>query len=145
MSRRPGGTALGTILILVAGCGSGSSRASDGGRDGGSPPNPVACASEPLRTTGQVTYYCDCQAGAAPGCAAGDDANEGTSPDAPRRTLGDAHARFGSMPAGGTVALCRGGAWNENGGMLENLACTVEDPCDYRDYVPSWATAETER
>jgi hypothetical protein len=104
----------------------------------------AACASAPIRSSGPVYYYCDCQAGAAPGCVAGDDASAGTSPDAPRRTVADARERFNALPAGGTVAFCRGGAFEVQGtAHLANAACRASKPCDWRDYAPPWgATAE---
>ena len=108
----------------------------------GSPPGPqAACATAPLRTTGTTYYYCACQTGAGPGCVAGNDANPGTSPSAPRQTLADASARFNSMNGGDTVALCRGGAWNAGGSDLSNTLCTAGNTCDWRDYTPTGQTA----
>ena len=102
-----------------------------------------ACATAPLRTTGTLYYYCDCGTGAAAGCVAGNDANPGTNPSAPRRTFSNARARFNGMNAGDTVALCRTGAWNENGGGVYNPRCTAGNTCDFRDYVPSWGDASS--
>jgi hypothetical protein len=79
---------------------------------------------------------------------AGIDTNAGTSPSAPRRTFSSARSRFGGMAAGGTVALCRGGAWNEGGGYVNNGNCRATDEstyCDFRDYVPSWGSASSAR
>lgn len=115
----------------------------------------AACATAPLRTTGTTYYYCDCGAGAAAGCTPGSDANPGTSPTAPRRTLANAITRFGSMRAGDTVALCRTGSFSGSGG-LDNSSCRAgtagwpppadnTDTCDLRDYVPAWATAASPR
>ena len=97
-----------------------------------------ACATAPLRATGAVYYYCDCGTGAAAGCVAGNDANAGTDPSAPRRTFANARTRFNGMNAGDTVALCRTGAWNENGGGIYNARCRAGNTCDFRDYIPSW-------
>jgi len=131
-----------SIGSLVAACGDDSDGRQpfpDGSISSG------ACATEALRTTGQVYYFCDCQSGADGACVAGDDANAGMTPDAPRRTLAAAHERFRAMNAGDTVALCRGGVWTEDGGHAENMNCTVDNPCDYRDYVPPWGSASTAR
>jgi hypothetical protein len=100
-----------------------------------------ACATEPLRTTGTVYYYCDCGTGASSSCVPGNDANAGTSAGAPRRTLGDSRTRFNGMNAGDTVALCRGGAWSEAGGGITNGRCTAGSTCDFRDYTPAGETA----
>lgn len=110
---------------------------------------PTVCATTPPRTTGTTYYYCDCATGQLggppdPACVAGNDANAGTSPAAPRRSLSNAQDRFNSMAAGDTVALCRGGVWN--GGVdLTNTSCTSASPCDFRDYVPSWGSLATAR
>jgi len=106
-----------------------------------------ACATAPLRTTGPVYYYCDCGTGAAAGCVAGNDANAGTSPSAPRMSLGNAAARFNGMNAGSTVALCRGGAWSGGFGGLHNSSCGTSETtyCDLREYVPSWGSSSTAR
>jgi hypothetical protein len=105
----------------------------------------AACATAPLRSTGTVYYYCDCAAGADPACVAGNDSNAGTSPSAPRRTIGDATTRFGSMASGSTIALCRGGVWTTAFGYLPNKTCGTADAtsCDIRDYVPSWGSQST--
>jgi hypothetical protein len=113
------------------------------------PSAPGSCATQPLRTTGTTYYYCDCATGQLGGspdaaCVPGNDANAGTSPSAPRRSLSDAQSRFASMAAGSTVALCRGGVWNGSVDFT-NTGCTQTDPCDFRDYVPSWGSASTPR
>jgi hypothetical protein len=92
-----------------------------------------------------VYYYCDCATGAGAGCAAGNDANAGTSPSAPRRTFANARSRFNGMNAGDTVALCRTGAWDENGGGIYNPRCTAGNTCDFRDYVPAWGDTSSPR
>ena len=116
-----------------------------------SPPPPApsgplpACATAPPRATGTVYYYCDCATGAGAGCTAGNDANAGTDPSSPRRTFANARSRFNGMNAGDTVALCRSGAWDENGGGINNPRCTAGNTCDFRDYVPSWGNASSPR
>jgi hypothetical protein len=97
----------------------------------------AACAAEPMR--GTVYYYCDCGTGAAANCVPGDDANAGTAPTAPRRTIEDAVARFGSMPANGTVALCQGGAFNATQTLyLGSNKCTPGTACnDFREFSPT--------
>jgi hypothetical protein len=103
---------------------------------------PSACATEPLRTTGATSFVCDCQAGAQPGCVAGDDAAAGTRA-APWRTFAKGMARFAAMPGGSTVAFCQGGSWTGVGtppetGYVRNAACTAERTCDMRDYPARW-------
>lgn len=111
--------------------------------DGG---NSGPCAAAPLRTTGTVYYYCDCQSGAAAGCVAGNDASAGTSPAAPRRSFADAVERFNAMNAGDTVAFCRGGAFPvDDAGYLRNPRCTAASNCDFRDYSPPGAASGAAR
>jgi hypothetical protein len=104
-----------------------------------------SCDGAQLRSTGTTYYYCDCQSGADPACVAGNDANAGTSPGAPRRSLANAWSRFQGMNGGDTVALCRGGVWNADGGGLDNSRCSAASTCDLRDYVPSWGSGATAR
>jgi hypothetical protein len=103
------------------------------------------CAAEPLRTTGTTYYVCDCQAGADPGCVAGNDANAGTSPSAPLRTWVAASGKWQSMNAGDTVALCKGGRFDGSGaggfGNWRNTRCSASSAsttCILRDYQPPW-------
>lgn len=105
-----------------------------------------ACRAEPLRSTGTIYYYCDCQPGADVNCVPGDDANAGTSPSAPRRTFDNARALLNDdsvLRAGDTVALCRGGSFRTgtSSPSIANLNCTAENTCDFRDYVPSWSNS----
>jgi hypothetical protein len=110
------------------------------------------CAGMPLRSTGTILYFCDCQAGAQTGCVAGSDSNPGTSASAPKQTWGAAVAAFNAMNAGDTIALCKGGFWNvpatgDCGGQWENTRCAAgtnlkdaanTSTCDVRDYQASW-------
>ncbi|HEY5285171.1 MAG TPA: hypothetical protein VIM14_20425, partial [Polyangia bacterium] len=97
-----------------------------------------ACAAEPLRSTGQIHYVCDCQSGADSKCVPGSDNNAGTSPAAPLQTFSKAADAFSKMNAGDTVALCRGGKWTGRGGSLANTKCKKDSTCDLRDYAPPW-------
>ena len=99
-----------------------------------------ACAAEPLRSTGQTHYVCDCQSGADSKCVAGSDSNPGTSPSAPLQTLSKAADAFSKMNAGDTVALCRGGKWSGRGMTLTNAKCKKDGTCDVRDYAPPWGS-----
>ncbi len=72
-------------------------------------PSSGSCAAEPLRTTGAKYYVCSCDAGAAAGCVAGNDANSGTSPSAPWKTIGKAHGVAASPPSPWRAApICSG-------------------------------------
>ena len=121
-----------------------------------------SCANMPLRSTGTIYYFCDCQAGAEAGCVAGNDSSPGTSPAAPKRTWNAAISAFNAMNPGDTVALCKGGLWNvpaatdatgancgysPHAPALRNSRCaagaSLTDPanpstCDIRDYQASW-------
>ena len=98
----------------------------------------ASCAAEPVRPGGTTYYYCDCGTGAQPECVAGDDANPGTSPSAPRRTIANAVARFrNSLAVNDTVALCQGGAFNAAGNLsIGGSRCGSSGPCnDLREYA----------
>ena len=108
----------------------------------------ATCANMPLRSTGTIYYFCDCQTGAQSGCVAGNDANPGTSAS-PKQTWGAAMSAFATMNGGDTIALCKGGAWSASSWTeLRNTSCTagataITDPantgtCDLRDYPPAW-------
>ncbi len=122
--------------LVIAGCGGdGNDPADDdGGRDGGADLG-AACSTEPLRAS-NVHHVCDCADGADPGCVAGDDARDGLTPATARRSWAAAMADFDTMPAGHTVALCRGGRWRgvATQGTIRNPSCRADATCDLRDY-----------
>jgi hypothetical protein len=92
-----------------------------------------------VRTTGQVHYVCDCQAGADSQCVPGSDSNSGLAPSAPLQSFSKAASAFGSMKAGDTIAFCRGGRWNlTRGAGWANSRCQKTNTCDVRDYAPPW-------
>ena len=107
----------------------------------------TACANAPIRGS-TVYYYCDCGTGKETGCVPGFDTdnlgnvNPGTSPLAPRRTFGNAAARFSTLAANDTVALCKGGAFDTVGDHSlgsSNVSnrCALGDTCyDLREYTP---------
>jgi hypothetical protein len=104
-----------------------------------------ACAAEPLPTTGTVHYVCDCQTGASANCVPGDDKNDGTSPATPLRSFSKAGSTFGKMPAGDTVALCRGGLWIGGAVTIANPNCRKDASCDLRDYAAPWGDGSEPR
>jgi hypothetical protein len=98
----------------------------------------AVCAAEPMR--GTVYYYCDCGTGADTSCVPGDDANTGTDPAMPRRTITDAVARFSTLTGTNTVAFCKGGAFDSSPRYwhsLSNASCAAGTTCnDLREYSP---------
>ncbi|MDH5675439.1 MAG: right-handed parallel beta-helix repeat-containing protein [Myxococcales bacterium] len=103
------------------------------------PPSTELCPDVPIEnTSGAVYYVCDCVEGAEEGCVAGDDGQNGTSPDSPWRTMDKALAQFNSMNAGDIVALCRGGAFDMEPSDLFNEKCRADKRCVLRDYGPPW-------
>jgi hypothetical protein len=102
------------------------------------------CATTAIRQTGQRYYYCNCGSGHDASCVNGSDSNLGTDPAYPRQSIDDAFTRLNNMNAGDTVALCRGGVWS-GGGYITNTRCSASNPCEFRDYTPSWASASTAR
>ncbi len=100
-----------------------------------SPPSGSAagCATAPLRTStatadhgyGAVHYFCS---------NGGSDSNDGSSSSTPKSSWSAVIATFNSMPAGDTVALCRGGTWTGASANIYNPACRANNTCDFRDY-----------
>jgi hypothetical protein len=103
-----------------------------------SPPEPRAalpsCSTAPLRVPrssgvhgrGTVHYFCS---------NGGNDSHDGLSPSTPKASWGAAVSTFGSMPAGDTVALCRGGSWTvSTTNASPSASCTASNTCDFRDY-----------
>jgi len=92
-----------------------------------------ACATAPLRTSpGTVHYFCS---------SGGSDANDGLYADnslggthGPKASWSAAILTFNSMPAGDTVALCRGGSWTGATATVYNTNCQADSTCDFRDY-----------
>lgn len=107
------------------------------------------CAEEPFPATGTRYYVCDCASGADADCVAGADSNNGTSPSTPKRSWDTVKSLWRSLPAGGTVGLCKGGKWAVNDsawtGAWLNTACTPGSPCTLRDYTPPWASGNEDR
>ncbi len=103
-----------------------------GAGGGGGAPN-VDCEEVPfVPPAGTAYYFADCQEGAAPTCVAGDDANDGTNPDAPRRTLDGIDVN--TFPPGTQLYFARGGAWNDFHVVLEHPETTAEMPLVFDAY-----------
>jgi len=96
----------------------------------------VGAAFAPVAASGPVYYFADCQQGALPGCVAGDNANAGTSPLAPRRTL--AGINIDALPAGTQLLFARGGAWTDVGMIISNPNVTAERPLVFASYASAW-------
>lgn len=73
----------------------------------------------------------------------GNNANAGTSPNAPKRDL--AGFPFNTVPAGTQLLFARGGVWNHTMIRLENLNATPANPLVFDTYgsgaAPVWKTA----
>ena len=101
----------------------------------------AAAVAEPYLDATKVHYYCDCQSGAQAGCVAGNDSNAGTSPSAPKQTIGNAANFLRSLATvNDTVALCKGGVFNVSStSHLGSATCPAGTICnDLREYQPSW-------
>lgn len=97
-------------------------------------------ASQPVR--GTEYYYCDCGVGAEAGCVAGNDANGGTSKDAPRMTIAHASdfSRFTLGTTLSTISLCKGGSFEVLSPLylMGSVACPAGTTCrDFREYSPT--------
>jgi hypothetical protein len=93
---------------------------------------PPAPPPPPPDSTGPAVYLSDCQPGAAAGCVPGDNANAGTSPSAPKRTL--VGLDVNALPAGARVLFVRGGAWAGFNVQLQNPNATPEAPLVFDAY-----------
>jgi hypothetical protein len=92
------------------------------------------CTTAPIRPTGKVHYFCNCDPGAEAECIPGDDARDGRTPARARRTK--PLAGLAALAAGDTIALCRGGAWT-SGASIEVAPGTefpADRPVEIRDY-----------
>ncbi len=76
-------------------------------------------------------FFSDCQAGAAPGCVAGNNANPG-SIAAPKRDL--TGMNINNLPAGTRLRFFRGGAWNWTNLRLENSFATAANPLSFEAF-----------
>jgi parallel beta-helix repeat protein len=90
-----------------------------------------------------VYYLSDCQSGAASGCVAGNDSNNGTSAATPWRSISKLQSAFNAGKPGDQFLLAQGGAWtgatttlfNSNGG---NPSALYTNPLVIDSYTPSW-------
>lgn len=98
----------------------------------------AACAAEPLPES-NVVYFCDCQPGADTNCVAGNDTTGNGTKGSPFQSWPKART---SSPAGGTLALCKGGWWNVDQGGWSPTSCTASTPCVLRDYTAAWSTGD---
>jgi len=103
----------------------GASTAGGAMATGGAAPPLSDCSTAPLRTSGTVHYFCS---------SGGIDSNNGLSPSTPKASWSAALSTFNSMPAGDTVALCRGGSWTASASDVYNGNCRANNTCDFRDY-----------
>ena len=126
--------------LLAVGCGGGGASSSYNNSGPSSPapsPAPSWPDSEVTPTpTGAAYYFSDCQSGAHAGCVAGDNANAGTSPGAPKRNL--AGFNVNALPRGSQVLFARGGAWTAFQVVVQNLNATPTEPIFFDSYAPSW-------
>lgn len=140
--------ALFIVSFLLSGCGGGGNGAS-GGSGTATSPSPTSSSAEvgnpppawpdsvatPL-PTGPAYYFSDCESGAQSGCLPGDNANAGTNPAAPKRTLTGFNVN--SLPAGSQVLFARGGAWSNFKVVVQNLNATPAAPLFFDSYSPGW-------
>ncbi len=143
------GTSGGTSGGTVGGTSGGTVGGTSGGTTGGTSTPPAAGAGTTYacpdaKPTGAIHYVCDCGTGASSQCVPGNDGNTGTSAASPWRSYEKARAYFSGMPAGETVAFCRGGSFGIGSNTRwMNTQCRAGNRCIVRDYVPSWASAAT--
>lgn len=80
-------------------------------------------------------HVCDCAAGAAAGCVAGNDANDGLTPQSAWRSYERARMGFAAMAAGDRVRFCRGGAHAVTAPQRwVNASCRAKQRCTIGAY-----------
>ena len=92
-----------------------------------------------------VYYVSDCQAGAASGCVAGNDSNNGTSAATPWRSTSKLQNAFNAGKPGDQFLLAKGGAWSGVGMTLfnnnaGNPSALYTNPLIIDSYTPGWAS-----
>lgn len=100
------------------------------------PASSASCTVEALPPAGTAIYFADCQAGAQAGCVPGNNANAGTSPTAPKRTLDGFDVN--GLAAGMQLVFARGGSWTDFHVTLNNAQATPTQPIVFGTYAPSW-------
>ena len=121
-----GATASGGTSTAGGATASGGVSTSGGATASGGAAAPLAdCTTAPLRTSGTVHYFCS---------NGGSDSNDGLSSSTPKASWSVAISTFNSIPAGDTVALCRGGSWTASTSYVNNRNCRADNTCDFRDY-----------
>jgi len=89
------------------------------------PTSSASCSTASLRTTGTIHYF----------CPSGNDSNNGLSTSTPKASISAIWSEINSMPAGDTVALCRGGVWSDTSNRALSASCSSGNgTCDIRDY-----------
>lgn len=93
-----------------------------------------------LPNLGTPIYFCDCGTNASGSCVAGNDANAGTSTSAPKQTIGAAVTALNGSAV--TVALCKGGAFNNTAQYSITRTCTAGTTCaELREFSPTTFTS----
>lgn len=82
--------------------------------------------------TGPTYYFSDCQTDAATGCLPGNNANAGTTPEAPKRDLSGFNVN--TLPAGTRLLFKRGGSWNHSTIRLDNRNTNAASPLTFDAY-----------
>lgn len=98
----------------------------------------VVVALGSLSVHGATYYFSDCQAGADAGCTAGNDANSGTTPSAPKRNL-PSRALVDGLTAGDQILLARNGSWRSavTAFWTGNTKGSAQNPIVIGAYTPT--------
>ena len=98
----------------------------------------VVVALGSLAAHGATYYFSDCQAGADTGCTAGNDANAGTSPSAPKRSL-PSRALVDGLAAGDQILLAKNGSWRSavTAFWTGNTKGSAQNPIVIGAYAPT--------
>ncbi len=112
---------------------------------------PNSCDVSGFGLNGPTYYFCECASGSDSDCQAGSTSGLSTDPANPSNSLSGNSYLLGehwtgpALPAGGSVALCRGGAFDVGELTMFNQNCTASNRCQLTDYTPTWASGNEER
>jgi hypothetical protein len=99
----------------------------------------IGCAISMGQAAWSAKYYVsDCQPGAAAGCIAGDDSNNGRTKATAWRTTAKVQQVFADLKADDKILFARGGVWVDSAMYLQNFKSSAAHPITIDAYFPSW-------
>ncbi len=91
-------------------------------------------------------FACDCDSGADPQCAVGNDVASGTSSASPWRSYDRTQDAWSGLAPGDSINFCRGGVFAAAGStQWHNTQCTAAQRCTIGAYDAPWASGDEPR